>query len=296
MLPWIKRWEEAISRDLLPEEDQEEYFPEFDVRGLLRGDSAMRSAYYRDLFNIGVLSQNDIRRLENENPIEGGNRYFVPLNMVPTDRLDEALDEPEPAPAAAPPRDDARRAFGVLVEDCAERIARAEIRELEKRADRAVEDRPRFDAWVEGFYADHSGYVLKTLAPLAGAWALQSQRAVDTAGLVVSSLGISNEDFLKGRLRFGETPGARAVTSIRSVPLVKSVITSLPSIALKMKISAPRPPVRTSLPTPPRIWSPLSPPTMESAPARPMMMLRPASPVSTSLKSVPCRSSKLTKV
>ena len=34
---------------------------------------------------------------------------------------------------------------------------------------------------------------------------------VDVAGLVVSSLKLSDQDFLAGRLRFGETPGAGAV-------------------------------------------------------------------------------------
>src|SRR5690606_36695974 len=92
LLPWVRRWEEAISRDLLPEEDREEYFAEFDLKGLLRGDAQSRAEYYNKLFNVGSLSQNDIRRLENENPIEGGDRYFVPLNMVPSDRVDEMLE------------------------------------------------------------------------------------------------------------------------------------------------------------------------------------------------------------
>jgi hypothetical protein len=35
------------------------------------------------MFNIGALSPNDIRRKENENPVEGGDEHFVPLNMVP---------------------------------------------------------------------------------------------------------------------------------------------------------------------------------------------------------------------
>jgi len=35
----------------------------------------------------GWLSANDIRRLENMNPIEGGDVYLVPLNMVPADSL-----------------------------------------------------------------------------------------------------------------------------------------------------------------------------------------------------------------
>jgi filamentous hemagglutinin family protein len=40
---------------------------------------------------------------------------------------------------------------------------------------------------------------------------------VDVAGLVASSLKLSNEDFLAGRLRFANTPGARAVSNFGSI-------------------------------------------------------------------------------
>lgn len=84
MTPWFVRWEQAIQRDLINEGDQLTYFAEFLINGLLRGDSQARSEFYTKMFNIGAYSQNDIRAKENENPIEGGDKYFVPLNMVDT--------------------------------------------------------------------------------------------------------------------------------------------------------------------------------------------------------------------
>jgi HK97 family phage portal protein len=81
MTPWFVRWEQAIQRDLINEGEQLTHFAEFIVNGLLRGDSQARSDFYTKMFNVGAYSQNDIRAKENENPIEGGDKYFVPLNM-----------------------------------------------------------------------------------------------------------------------------------------------------------------------------------------------------------------------
>lgn len=89
--PWAERIEAELNRKLLlPTESN--YYIKFNLNGLMRGDSQSRSEYYNKLFQIGVFSQNDIRRLEDMNSIEEGDRYFVPLNMVPSDKLDETND------------------------------------------------------------------------------------------------------------------------------------------------------------------------------------------------------------
>ncbi|MDF3837144.1 phage portal protein [Cupriavidus basilensis] len=82
LLPWIKRHEQAKSRDLLLPSERREYFIEYNVSGLLRGDQASRYAAYSVARQWGWLSVNDIRRLENLPPIEGGDIYLSPLNMV----------------------------------------------------------------------------------------------------------------------------------------------------------------------------------------------------------------------
>jgi HK97 family phage portal protein len=93
--PWLVRWEQAIQRDLVA--DDENYFCEFNVDGLLRGDSISRGQYYNTMFNIGAFSINDIRAKENLNPVPDGDTHFVPLNMQ---ALEFANQPPEPA---APP-------------------------------------------------------------------------------------------------------------------------------------------------------------------------------------------------
>lgn len=82
LMPWIKRHEEAMERDFLTADDRAAgYYIQFDVSGLLRGDTQSRYAAYAQARQWGWLSVNDIRRLENLPPVEGGDVYLSPLNM-----------------------------------------------------------------------------------------------------------------------------------------------------------------------------------------------------------------------
>ena len=84
-------------RDLLLPSERDEYYIEFNVSGLLRGDQASRYAAYAVARQWGWLSVNDIRRLENLPPIAGGDTYLQPLNMV-----DAAKPLPDQMPKANP--------------------------------------------------------------------------------------------------------------------------------------------------------------------------------------------------
>lgn len=82
LAPYICAAEEAVERDLLVGDDeQSRLFVEINVAGLLRGDLKGRFEAYKMGREGGWLSVNDIRRLENMNPIDGGDRYLEPLNM-----------------------------------------------------------------------------------------------------------------------------------------------------------------------------------------------------------------------
>lgn len=76
-VPWITRFEQSAFRDLLTPEERKTYYTKFNVRGLLRGDTTARSAFYRELFNVGAYSPNMILALEDENPVEGGDQHFI---------------------------------------------------------------------------------------------------------------------------------------------------------------------------------------------------------------------------
>jgi HK97 family phage portal protein len=82
LMPWLKRWESAMRRDLLLPSERKEYFIEFNVAGLIRGDMKSRYDAYAIARQWGWLSVNDIRRLENLAPVAGGDVYLTPLNMI----------------------------------------------------------------------------------------------------------------------------------------------------------------------------------------------------------------------
>ena len=82
LLPWVKRHEQAKTRDLLLPSERKQYFIEYNLAGLLRGDQSSRYAAYAVGRQWGWLSINDIRRLENMPPVNGGDIYLSPMNMV----------------------------------------------------------------------------------------------------------------------------------------------------------------------------------------------------------------------
>jgi hypothetical protein len=86
---YVTKLEDAYSR-LLPEG----VFLKFNMDGLLRGDSQTRAQVYSTALQSGYMSINDVRRLEDFSPVDGGDNYRVPLanvdvaaaNLTETDR------------------------------------------------------------------------------------------------------------------------------------------------------------------------------------------------------------------
>lgn len=75
LLPHLRRIEDSIARDLISRDD---LFAEHDVHAFMRADSGARSAYYAQMLSSGVMSINEVRAMENMNPIgpEGDERYM----------------------------------------------------------------------------------------------------------------------------------------------------------------------------------------------------------------------------
>lgn len=83
--PWVIRWEQSLQKALLLPEEKKEYFIKLNVDGLLRGDYQSRMNGYATARQNGWMSANDIRELEDLNPIpeeEGGNLYLINGNMT----------------------------------------------------------------------------------------------------------------------------------------------------------------------------------------------------------------------
>ena len=90
--PWVCRWEQALQRALLDDDEKGKYFFRFNVEGLLRGDYQSRMQGYATARQNGWMSANDIRELENIDriPVElGGDLYLVNGNMLPLSQVEQ---------------------------------------------------------------------------------------------------------------------------------------------------------------------------------------------------------------
>lgn len=75
LLPWVVQWEQAIWRDLIPPYQQDSFFAEFVLNGLLRADFETRMTGYGIAIQNEIMNPNECRALENMNPYEGGDVY-----------------------------------------------------------------------------------------------------------------------------------------------------------------------------------------------------------------------------
>lgn len=90
--PWLKRIEQAIWSQLLTPAEQLRYYAEFNVEGLLRADTTSRTAFYSTALQNGWMSRNEVRRLENLPPVDGGDIYTAQSNLLPLDQLGAGSD------------------------------------------------------------------------------------------------------------------------------------------------------------------------------------------------------------
>lgn len=80
----LKRIEQAVMQQLLTPQDRVEGVTvEFNMEGLLRGDSAARASFYSAMTGMGAMTINEVRRLENLPPVEGGDEVRMQMQNVP---------------------------------------------------------------------------------------------------------------------------------------------------------------------------------------------------------------------
>lgn len=174
LMPWLVRHEQAIYRDLLNESERRNHFAKYIVEGMLRGDALSRYQSYQVAINNTILTPNEIRELEDRNPIEGGDVLFTPLNMI---ELGKEPPQPAPAPVAqsGSQADPQQRQWAVvdhresrasvdrralmnrnvrLFEDAAKRVVTREAAAIRKAAKSKLgtRDAAGFESWLEGFY------------------------------------------------------------------------------------------------------------------------------------------------
>ena len=101
--PWLVRIEQSMNRALFTDQEKGRFYVQFNIDGLMRGDYKSRMEGYAIARQNGWMSANDIRALENQNPIpkeEGGDAYLVNGNMIPITTAMKAQTPAEPTQTA----------------------------------------------------------------------------------------------------------------------------------------------------------------------------------------------------
>jgi len=159
------------------------HFSEFVVDGLLRGDTQTRYQAYSVARQWGWLSANDVRELENMNPLpdDQGDMYLIPMNMVPAEQA-KMPDPQEPEPPEEDDRSVEKReqrnrqalhrartakSHERIFEEKAREVCTREKRNVMKALEKHMGERgsASFDDWLEDFYREFQPYVKDTMRP-----------------------------------------------------------------------------------------------------------------------------------
>lgn len=100
--PWVKRFEDEADYKLFGQ-NRSAYYTKMNMRALMRGDMKARSAYYKQMFDMGAYSPNRILELEDENTLGAdGDKHLVQLNLTTLEKVGEqppAVQQQTSAPA-----------------------------------------------------------------------------------------------------------------------------------------------------------------------------------------------------
>lgn len=91
--PIIQKLEGAFSTLLSAETGGENAFIKFTIDGLLRGDANSRFSAYSNGLQSGWLKVNDVRRLEDLPPVEGGDVARVPLANIDVNEANIVIED-----------------------------------------------------------------------------------------------------------------------------------------------------------------------------------------------------------
>jgi HK97 family phage portal protein len=121
---WMKRIEQEIWYKLIPAHEKAKLFAEFLPEGLLRGDIKVRHEVHALGRQWGYRSANDVREIENENPLPGdqGDIYMIPANMMDASKINEEPKN-EPTQVPIPDKEPTRAAVKLLMADMTRRLA-----------------------------------------------------------------------------------------------------------------------------------------------------------------------------
>jgi hypothetical protein len=239
------RLEKRVNMDLIDPlgiGEPGEYFAEFLMEALMRGDQKSRYSSYAIGRQWGWLSANDVRSLESMNPIgDGGDEYMRPLNMVDAnaanpDQGDENVGQEDSTGEGAGTGARHQRTkvqsarLHEFVRAAADRVVRKEVKALRKAEGR--ESSGDFARDVMEFYATHGLYVAESMHIEREA---AERYAQDNRHLVLSSVNAiaQIEESASARLAALAMPKSSERTSPFSVHVEPHIHVAQPAISIQ---------------------------------------------------------------
>lgn len=93
LMPWLDVWVAALSRCLLAKEERETHFLEFKVDALARANLQARYAAYRQACGGSWITPNEVRKLDNMPPIDGGDELVLQAGQAPANDNQSPKDD-----------------------------------------------------------------------------------------------------------------------------------------------------------------------------------------------------------
>lgn len=83
MMPHVVRWEQELNRKIFTDvERRAGFYVKFNLAGLLRGTAKERAEFYHYAITDGWMSRNEVRLLEDKNPVPGLDEMLVSVNAA----------------------------------------------------------------------------------------------------------------------------------------------------------------------------------------------------------------------
>jgi HK97 family phage portal protein len=183
--PWLVRFEKAIKRDLII--NHRKLFAEFLVDALLRGDFNSRMSGYATAIQNEIFSRNEVREMENRNPVPGGDEFRNPITAPKAPETESTLDDENDSRAS--------RVLHAFMADKARPMSRRIVTELRRRVKYAHENPEQFREWLAEFFKQQAEYIDRDIGPLCDAL---NVRSADRIALVEEIVTETIRELLDG--------------------------------------------------------------------------------------------------
>jgi HK97 family phage portal protein len=188
-LPLTTQIEQAMNIVFFDDEERKDHFIKFELKGLLRGDIAARTEFYKTMLDRGVYNADMVLALEDLNPQPDGlgKIYAMPLNMVNKKMIASSQPLTIDSKGLFPPhrtvrliehRSGALRrkitiAWKVKFDEYAKQIVTIEVKALRAAIKEMLGERNVVDlgAWLDTFYQDFGKEIDFLSAPLITSYA-----------------------------------------------------------------------------------------------------------------------------